>query len=213
MCFSARLSILSFIVGIVSSAILIKFGEEKYTQQNKALGYFFMFVSCMQLIEFFLWIDQKQPSIINNISSILGPIFNNLQPIVALLIGKYFIEKDNINPIHSYIIYVVSILYVIYVIYKFVEYVKLKDIYTTTNKEKHLDWKWKNYFEYKYYYITMLIIFSRYYDNKYIWISTIISFVILFFSVFKFNKNIGELWCFMVTGVPLMLFVIQKLIK
>jgi hypothetical protein len=212
MCFSKRLSILSFIVGIVSSAILIKFGEEQYKKSNEALGYFFMFVSCMQLIEFFLWIDQNPPSTINKISSILGPIFNNLQPIVALSIGKYFIE-DSINPIHSYIIYGVSIVYVIYVIYTFIEYIQLENMYTTTNKEKHLDWKWKYHFSYRYYYIVMLIIFSRYYDNKYIWLSTIISFAILFFSVFKFSKNIGELWCFMVTGVPLMLFVIQKFLK
>ena len=78
MCFSAEVSLGSFIIGIVFSIIL--FFQTKF-QDYRIVSIFLGFVSLMQLIEYFLWKHQKCDNINKNLSY-LGMILNHSQPIV-----------------------------------------------------------------------------------------------------------------------------------
>ena len=57
----------------------------------------------------------------------------------------------------------------------------------------------------------MFINVINYSSNKNLVTSIIISYIMFIISYYKFNKNIGEFWCLMVTGVPLVNLGMQKI--
>ena len=209
MCFSKELSMKSFIFGLLSSLLLIIFGNKESENTNIVIGLFFIFVSLMQLIEYLIWKDLNCNKGLNNISFILGPILNHIQPIVLFVLCNIYIKSNNIIPIK--LIYLLIIIYLIYVIDKFYNYIKdNKNKCIQINNSGHLDWTWKYNFNYIFYFIIEIIILINYTNNFNINISFILGYILLFISIFKFNKNIGELWCFMVSGIPLINLIVQK---
>ena len=98
MCYSKDLSLTSFIFGITSSISLIYLGNDKSSNTNKMIGYYFLFVTFMQLIEYLIWTDINCTSGLNNFSSIVGPLFNHLQPVVLLILATIFLDSANIIP-------------------------------------------------------------------------------------------------------------------
>ena len=54
---------------------------------------------------------------------------------------------------------------------------------------------------------------ANFYTNTNLIVSFGISYLLLLVSIFKFNKNIGEFWCLMVTGVPLINLFLQNILK
>jgi len=214
MCFSAKLSLTSFLVGIVSSVLLITYGNEESKKTNKAIGYFFMFVSLMQLIEYFMWKDLKCVNGLNKTASILGPLFNHLQPIVLLVLGYHYIDNGIVD---KNIMLIINALFFGYVIKKYNPGL----ICTTVNKltrtdtetcDAHLDWQWKYGFDYKIYHSVMLINAFQFIKNKNLMTSFILSYIILYFNILN-KHNVGELWCFSVTGMPLINLFMQKVLK
>lgn len=209
MCYSKSLSLLSFLFGTFSSLLLIKFGNDESSSTNKVLGLFYIFVSFMQFIEYLLWSDLKCNNGKNKLASLLGPLFNHFQPVVLLVLCSYYLDSQNIIP--KNILITVNLLYIIYTIYKYIKYIKNKNnLCTQLNDVKHLDWKWKYDFNYKIYIFLNFFNLVNFYTNKNLSSSVIVSYLLLFISYFKFNKNIGEFWCLMVTGVPLFNLLIQK---
>jgi len=101
-------------------------------------------------------------------------------------------------------------MYVIYEYYQYVSNKKNKCI--KTNDDGHLDWNWKYDFNYTFYHIMMLVNLINFYDNKNFVASIVASYVLLFLSINKFNNNIGEFWCLMVTGVPVLNIFMQKML-
>ena len=205
MCFSAKLSLTSFLVGIITSLLLIKYGNEESKNTNKSIGYFFMFVSIMQLIEYLMWKDLKCKNGLNKIASIFGPLFNHLQPIILLILGYLYMGEGIID---KNIILFFNALYFGYVINKY----NPNLICTSVNNVGHLDWQWKYNFNYNIYHLIMFINASQFIKNKNLMISLTLSYIILYFNILNKN-NIGELWCFSVTGIPLINLFIQKVLK
>jgi len=212
MCYSKNLSLLSFLFGIFSSILLIKFGNKESLNTNYAIGFFFIFVSVMQLIEYFIWSDINCKSGLNKFGAYLGPLFNHFQPVILLLLASIYLKNSNIIPL-NYIIFI-NILYVIYVLYKYYIYIfDTKNLCIGLNNEKHINWKWKTNFTYVFYFIISLINIINYYKNYNLILAIIASYILLFISINKFNNNIGEFWCLMVTGVPLLNLFIQKVLN
>ena len=166
MCYSKNLSLLSFIFGITASLSLIKFGNEQSKKTNIAIGYFFMFVSIMQFIEYLIWSDVECLNGHNKFASIIGPLFQNMQPIIFYLLVHYYIDSNNILP--DNILKIIIILYTSYVLIKFISYVNSKNMCTTINDQGHLDWIWKHDFNYIIYHLMMLFVCINYMDNLYI---------------------------------------------
>ena len=210
MCYSKDLSLSSFIFGIFSSLSLIFLGNKKSSNTNKTIGYWFLFVTFMQLIEYYIWTDLECKNGLNNFASIIGPIFNHLQPVVLLILATIFLDSTNIIPTN--IIVPINILYVIYVGYKYCTYISNPSNHCIQiNEYNHLDWTWKKDFNYTFYFIINFINVANYYNNINLILTTIIiNYLLLFISIFKFNHNIGEFWCLMVTGLPLINLFIQK---
>lgn len=211
MCYSADLSLASLSFGIFASLMLINFGSKQSIQTNKAIGYFFLFVSLMQLVEYFLWIDIYCVNGFNKVGSLLGPILNHLQPVVLLIIASTLLESNNL--ISPSIVIPANILYLIYCGYKYVKYVSDESNYCVkTNDRDHLDWTWKKNFNYIFYFAISFINIANFYTNTNLMVTFGISYILLIVSIFGFNKNVGEFWCLMVTGVPLINLLMENIL-
>lgn len=212
MCYTKELSITSFLFGIITSILLMKYGDEKYKAENKAIGIFFIYISFAQLIEYLIWSDLECKTGLNKFASQVGPLLINLQPVVFYSIFSYYVPSSNIIPKNLMIL--LNVIYAIYVFSKYSSYISIpENSCTTTNCKNHLNWKWKYNFRYTYYQSLMLLNFINYFKNTQIFNTFVILYILLLFSSLKFNENIPELWCLLSTGVPIIILGLQKLRK
>jgi len=136
MCFSAEVSIITFLIGIVGAFLCIQLN----TKVDKIIGYFYGFVALMQLIEYLLWMHQKCDNY-NKFLSITGMLLNHLQPIVLGLLVLYF-NKNNKN---KWIIYLILSIYTIIIVPYSLQFIQSGDFDCTLKDDKqnsHLIWNW-----------------------------------------------------------------------
>ena len=203
MCISKNLSLISFIVSIAANTALIYFGKQKYILQNKTIGYFMLFVGLMQLIDYSIWSDLDCVSGLNKIGALLGPLLNHVQPLILMGIIYYYLESNRIIP--TSLLVAIGIIYGIYMIYKYKEYL-YGDLCIKQNVLGGLDWKWKYGYNYILYHLLFLAILVNFYNYSQITIYFIASYIL-------YNLSItGEIWCFLITGLPLINLLIQRLI-
>jgi hypothetical protein len=211
MCYTQNLSLLSFLFGISCSFILIELGNESSVNTNKTIGYFFMFVSLMQFVEFLLWSDTTCKNAWNKIGSSIGPLLNHLQPVILVALSSAFLQSNEL--IDNNILVGTNGLYILYVLTKYKDYIQDEDnLCTKLNSEGHLNWNWKQDFNYNLYHLMMGINIINYVNNINLLVSIVASYVLLGLSINNFNQNIGEFWCLMVTGIPLLNIFIQKVL-
>jgi hypothetical protein len=86
MCWSIESSKNAYIIGTLSSLILLIKGNNMY----KNIGLFFLAVAQMQLLEYFIWSDQGCGYINNNASKMIVPVLN-LQAL-AMILGSYIFD-------------------------------------------------------------------------------------------------------------------------
>lgn len=212
MCYSKDLSITSLSFGIIASLSLIYFGNSQSSSTNKAIGYFFLFVTLMQLVEYFLWIDIDCVNGLNKIGSLIGPILNHLQPLVLLVLATFYLQPANL--ISPNIVIPTNILYLIYVGYQYYKYISSQsNLCVKTNNFGHLDWTWKKDFNYTFYFAISFINVANYYTNTNLMVSFGLSYLLLIASIFNFNENIGEFWCLMVTGIPFINLFMENILN
>ena len=210
MCYSKNLSALSFIFGITSGILLIKFGNIENYSTNKAIAIFFIFVSLMQFIEYLMWSDLKCDNGSNKIASQFGPILNHLQPIMLLIVCFIYLKSNKL--ISNNLLLFTNLIYFVYMIHKYINFVNIpENLCTKTNEDGHLSWNWISDFNYNFYHALMFINIINYSSNKNLITSMIVSYIMFIISYYKFNKNIGEFWCLMVTGIPLVNLGMQKI--
>lgn len=211
MCYTQNLSLLSFLFGISCSFILIELGNKSSVNTNKTIGYFFMFVSLMQFVEFLLWSDLNCKSGFNKISSTIGPLLNHLQPVILVALSSTFLQSNNL--IDSSVLVGANGLYILYVFAKYKDYIQDgTNLCTGLNESGHLNWNWKQDFNYNLYHLMMGINIINYANNINLLVSIIASYALLGISINNFNQNIGEFWCLMVTSIPLLNIFIQKVL-
>ena len=164
MCYSKKLSLISFLFGVIASFSLGYFGKKESYQTNKMIALFFLFVSLMQLVEYFLWSDVNCSNGLNKFGAILGPILNHLQPIIMLVFATYYLKSTNVIS-NSSLVHINTI-YLVYVLYKYYIYISNKDnLCIKTNKCNHLDWTWKKDFNYIFYFVISFINVANFYNN------------------------------------------------
>lgn len=208
MCFSANVSISTYIIGMIGSIILLFQG---YIPE----GIFFIWVVQMQLLEFFLWktlpLENKNICIIpslNKTTTKIAVIVNHLEPIVLWLAIIFFSKKVLPNIIHIILILfiLISILYTIQVL-------EVTECTTVTDTSyPHLHWKWNRGMNAGYYYLffvcilMILCIFGleRGYINAFI----ILFSFLLSWIIYGEKHSVGAMWCFAASFAPWILIVI-----
>jgi len=86
MCWSAEVSIISFVIGITSSLYLIW----RNKGGDRLFGIFFGWTALMQLIEYFFWIDQNCGKL-NIYSSRIGAYLNLTQALLAGFVSLVYV--------------------------------------------------------------------------------------------------------------------------
>lgn len=156
-------------------------------------------------MDFLFWIDIKNHIGINKIATILTPILNVGQPTILYLI-KYFYYKPNILSFHDFNlpIAILNLLYFVYLITIYVNFLSNEKLVTST--EKSSKWPWIKYSN-PYFYVILLAINIFYlFTFKYALTFFIITYSFLYISFKYFNYNVGELWCFFGSFIPLIMF-------
>jgi len=212
MCFNAPVSFLTFALGTTFSALLINSNSKSYGLENKATGIIFIFISLIQLMDYFFWIDLKNKIGLNKITTIIGPLLNIGQPVIFYLI-KYLIYKPDIFSMKNYNLPIAALNlgYGIHLLYNYVKFLR-NDKLVTGVEHGHLKWPWMKYSS-PYAYLVLLAINIFYlFDFKYASILFVITYFFLFLSRKYFKYNTGELWCFFGAFIPLIIYTIVSLV-
>jgi hypothetical protein len=209
MCFSANVSLFTFIIGIIGAILCISLGET----MDIVFGLFLGFVSLMQFIEYLLWNHQVRNNY-NRLLSIIGMILNHSQPIVLgiilLLVSKY-------NDYNKYVILTIIIIYLLFAIVYSIFFLKnMNNQYTIKNKRtKHLDWKWNEEKYGVFFYgifllsFVLLFIYGMPTLKQGIYLAFFTVFLYLTTLLFYFSKHLGSMWCFYSAFVPIIYYIIR----
>ena len=229
MCYTKEASITAFTVGVISSILLIFFGNQEFKKENVFVGIVFIYVAFMQLVDYMIYIDPTCSKGWNKLSGYIGPLLNASQPTLMFLFFMFF-SNDPSNKFHKYrsLAIVLNFLYIGYIITIYSMYIKNGDI-CSYNKEGRPSWVWyENGFGRLFYlfYLLMfiinivLIIGSLGNDNtnepnssrtSYIVIALILIFLYFILSKINYKYQVGEFWCYFVNSVPLFILVFQKM--
>ena len=213
MCFSAQSSAYNFVLGIVGSFLLIKYGNKKYSENNLIYGYFFIYIVIMQLFDLIFWLNQNPNSKINNIFSHIAALFVYTQPTLLYLL-KLLIKKPNFNNNIDKFYLIINIFY-LYLVYEYYgNFIRDKPI-ITLKKGNHLRWKWTQNNSYLLYFILFALnifyLVESMSDIKYSIIVFILIFGSLLISSKIFKGYVGELWCYIASGGPLIMLLLSYL--
>ena len=209
MCFNEQVSIITYLSGLLGTALL-------YKQNYKPEALFYAWVIQMQLIEFYLWRNQpckiNTQSFNNNVNiTKFGIIVNHLEPIILWLAVIYLSKKKLPKEVNYYMIFfiIVSIVYTLNA---------LKKIECTTVSEEskpHLHWKWNNQDFSSYYYAIFLIALAlvSYYGLEKGTFNSVIIIMSFFvsFLVYREKHTVGAMWCFMAAFAPWLILFIYNL--
>lgn len=207
MCFNPKVSIITFIIGVISSLFLMNSNTNEYAVENKITGIFFIFIAMIQLMDFLFWIDINNKIGINKITTIIGPILNVCQPVILYLITKYYIDtKENKYDLPVKILNIMYMIYFINIYYKFIT----TDSLITGTFEGHLQWPWLKY-KNAFLYLALLavnIFFAT--KFKYSIILFSITYMTLILSKIYFSYHVGEMWCFFGAFIPIIIYIISN---
>jgi len=206
MCFNYKVSLLTFMMGTIFSILLFKYGNKKYSIENKVSGIFLIFIAAIQLMDFLFWIDIKNKLGINKITTILAPFLNTCQPTILYLI-KYIYYKPDIFSMKNYNlpVAILNLLYFIIFLFDYKKYITNSKL-VTEPENGHLKWPWLKYANQGFYLILFAINIFYLFDFKYGLSVFTIVYLFLFLSYKYFYYHVGEMWCFFGSFTPLILY-------
>lgn len=209
MCFNYKVSFLTFVIGTVSSLLLIKYGNKAYKIDNIVFGTFAFFIAAIQLMDFLFWIDINNKIGINYITTLLGPLLNVGQPIILYLIKLIYLRPKLLDfTITDVSVLILNILYLFYLIHMYITFISSSKLVTST-KYGHLYWPWIEYSN-PYYYLILFAINLFYLTNftYSLWVF-LITYFLLYISYKYFYYSVGELWCFFGAFLPIYMIIIS----
>jgi hypothetical protein len=207
MCYNKESSITSYIVSSILSLFLF-FNGDKY---DKTIAIFCLTFVQMQLVEYFMWIDQDCGKI-NHYATILGQIVLILQPLSIVICGLIY-NTFSLPKLYLYILLIISLIPLIAVII-----MNIKNNKQLCSKEQgsgHLEWNfvnvntaiWKIYHSIQYFSI-MLFSWLFFKNQKKGILMFTLMLTSLLYSGFKF-KEWESMWCFVATITPLVFLLLQ----
>lgn len=220
MCYSKESSIVSYTISSIASILLFIYGD--IYDKNIAL-FCFTFVQ-MQLIEYFIWIDQKCGKI-NDIASRFINLELHLQPF-SVILGMLLYNTSTLSKEILYILFFILIINILVSIYiNFSPFRKRRNQCSKPSSNSLLEWdmgdnimnKYFYYFKLNYiYYFGIMFIPWLFLKNKTkgLLLFLINGFFLLYNLKFDIHKYSVELlksgWCFSAVLIPV-IFLIKLL--
>lgn len=199
MCWNAEVSLTTFILGL-SSIIVSHYNGYPFTQLL-----FYLTVTLMQLIEFFIWTyyDNKM---LNSLFTLLGALLIGIQPLASL---------SMLYKTHKSLMIYMMLFYVI-VIVSNVKKLSLKDYYSYRGDNGHLIWSWTkkdrlNKLSLVVYLICLLFapLLLGYYE---LFSFGVITLIISLYTFYKYDTW-GSMWCWIVNFAIVYILVKQLFIE
>jgi hypothetical protein len=202
MCFSAKTSLITFLLGTTFSILLIKYGNPTYKSDNYVFGIMLLFISAIQLMDFTFWMDLKNTMGLNKLATIIGPLLNVGQPTIFYIIKLLYFKPDVLSATNfNWQVMVINALYALYLLYMYFRFITTEKQLITTTSNGHLDWPWLKYTT-SYYNLIFAINIFYLTDFNYSLGMFIITYFFLYLSYKWFPYSIGELWCFFGAFIP-----------
>lgn len=204
MCYNSGSSITNYVYVTFLTIIMYLYGDN----YDKHISVFTLIAIQIQLVEYFMWKDQKC-GIINKITTIAARILLFLQPI-AIFLGAYLFNTMNIS---NNVMIVITVLYTVAFLVNFIKYFSNNSKICSLSKDGHLQWHFSKNMGLKlsnnmsdifhliqFFVYFMIVLFSwlLFKNIKFgIFISLLI-LVIFLLHYIQFPKNFQwtTLWCF-----------------
>jgi len=216
MCFSAKTSFITFLMGGIFSILLIKYGNPKYKVDNQVFGIMLLFISTIQFMDLTFWLDLKNTMGLNKFATIVGPLLNVGQPTILYVIKlMYFQPTLDLNLLNTANfnspVLLLNILYALYLLSMYFRFITTDKLITSTS-HGHLNWPWLKYAN-PYYYLILFAINIFYLTNfNYSLGMFVITYSMLYLSQKWFPYNVGELWCFFGSFIPVIMLAYSYMI-
>jgi hypothetical protein len=203
MCFSAKTSLITFLMGTTFSILLIKYGNSTYKSDNRVFGIMLLFISAIQLMDFTFWMDLKNTMGLNKLATIIGPLLNVGQPTILYIIKLLYFTPNVLSASNfNWQVMVLNAFYVLYLLSMYFRFITTETRLTTSTSHGHLDWPWLKYANPYFYLILFAVNIFYLTDFKYSLGMFIITYFFLYLSYKWFPYNMGELWCFFGAFIP-----------
>jgi len=213
MCFSAKTSLITFLLGTTFSILLIKYGNTTYKSDNYVFGIMLLFISAIQLMDFTFWMDLKNTIGLNKLATIIGPLLNVGQPTILYIIKLLYFKPNVLSDVNfNWPVMVLNMLYVLYLLSMYFRFITTETQLTTSISHGHLAWPWLKYANPYFYLILFAVNIFYLTDFKYSLGIFIITYFFLYLSYKWFPYNMGELWCFFGSFIPVVGLVFSYMI-
>jgi len=206
MCFTATVSMISWIINVVSSGLLFALGTYRKNVEIQICAVLFVFVGLQQLYDYICWVSAlSAKSTANAIATKLAMLSVHIQPLVLVALLAFLkppLDAPSMVAISVYLI--VMLVYTVHVW----DRVQYTDVLTyTTNDSTNstvqtLDWAWTrgsySRIMYDIYLLVLIFLIYRNFEFK-LALGTIIYLVATYaFSFFKYQvyASTGRFWCF-----------------
>lgn len=168
----------------------------------------FIFISIVQLMEYFLWIDIDNKYGINYLITLISPLIVIIQPFILYVI-KFIYFNPELSTSTNLSLFIANIIYFgIFLVNYIKNFIDKKLI--TRVENGHLNWPIKNLMSSIFYLILLLVNIFYLTDFKY---SLLVAFFTYLFSILSYNYfgyHIIEMWCFFGAFLPLIIFFITR---
>lgn len=197
MCYTAKDSLLGYIINNISSILLYNISNNA---QYKVMALFLLFVGQMQIFDFGFWKNQSCNSL-NKFITKIAIAFNHLQPIVLYLLQTLYGFKQSAFSL------TILLLYIVFGI--FYNYEAFSEINCTLPVNGVMKWKWnflsgKNI--YYLFFIAYLAIASFNFKDILFQIVSLSVSLLTFIIAHKtpvLNISTGRIWCYYAAFMPL----------
>jgi len=198
MCFSAKASLGSLLIGFVGSLLLVSLGD----RTNISFGVFFIFISLIQLMDFAIWSDLDNKIGLNRIATMIGPILNVGQPLIMFIIKRIVYQNRGFDVVAG-----LNALYTACLIRTYYLFIKAGDL-STKVEQGHLKWPWLRHTD-KVAYLIMFVINALYLSEfRFSLVVTSITGFFLFISHSYFAYHVGEVWCYFGAFIPMIVYLL-----
>jgi hypothetical protein len=208
MCISATVSLETFAISIISSIVLIYYGERRFTRENLVIGTFFIYVSFMQLLEFIMWSDIDGKKGWNQIATMITPIYVYIQPFVL-----YYIEVAVYGWGAQWkLVGCAAVLYLALTLLQYREFVKGGVLVTDKCGGETLHWKWIPHFNILLYFFVFIYAIFAFFPLSISLLFFIVGVICLSVSILKYQGSSSSFFCFISAFSPIAFLVFEPLI-
>jgi hypothetical protein len=205
MCFSEKVSLQTFLLGLGGSLLTISLN----TPSDIIFGLFLIYISFVQFIEYLLWKNQHCDKK-NKLLTKIEMLYVNFEPIIlGLLI--VIINKGLNAYLKNIFILLIFLFFILFIFYN----KNIEDSCTIKSEETMSDWKWVSSINGSMYYIVFIVLFvffsSTGFPNKQYGevVATILLVTYIASRIIYKNTSSGTMWCYYGALVPIFWYIVR----